>query len=140
MLSYPLKHREHTNISQTLRCFHPFRNLPPSQKLWKKSSKSSKSIPTRILRTWTSVTSPKTHHQPQHPPPPPHPPPKNNTSYNHHTNHSTRSPFLHTTQLQTNTSPKSRIQLQNHNFKVHQPNTHNLTNCHNHTIHSHTEM
>ena len=56
---------------------------------------TSKSASMKFLRTRASVTSPKTRHQPQHP--------LIISSYSHHTNHSTRSPFLRTqlhTQLQ----------------------------------------
>ena len=95
-----LKEMRTRGQSNPFHCFHSFRNLPKSQKLWKKSSKS---MPTKILMTWTSVTSPKTRHQPRHPLP------KNPTNYIRHTNHSTRSPFLHTTQLQRKTTPKRRI-------------------------------
>ena len=109
-------------------CFDSFRNLPPSQKLWKKTFKST---PMAILRTWTSVTSPKTRRKPQHP--------VKTASYIHHTNHSTRSLLLHTTQLQAKTIPKRKIQLQNHSFNVHQPNIQDVTTQHNHTIHCHTE-
>ena len=71
------------------------------------------------------------HPRPRHPP--------KTTGYIHHSNHSTRSWFLHTTQLQAKTILKRRIQFQNHNFKVHQPSTHDLTNHHNHTIYCDTE-
>ena len=108
-------------------CFNSFRNLPPSQKLWKKTLKST---PMRILRIWTSVTSPKTRRKPQHP--------LKTASYIHHTNYS-RSLLLHTTQLQVKTITPKKIQLQNHNFNVHQPNSQDLTTQHNHTIHCHTE-
>ena len=53
--------------------------------------------------------------------------------------HSTKSLFLHTTQLQTKTIPKRRTQPQNHNSKVHQPNIHELTTHHNCAIHCSTE-
>ena len=113
--------------SNSFPCFHSFRNLPPSQKLWKKFSKST---PSRKLRTWTSVTSPKTRRQPWHP--------QKTTSYIHHTNYTTKSPFLHT-QLQIEATPKRRIHFQNHNFKVHQPNTHNISTCYNQAIHCNPE-
>ena len=108
-------------------CFYSFRNFLSSQKLWKKSTKSTSM---KILRTWTSVTSPKTRRKPQHP--------LKTTGYIHHTNHSTRSPFFHT-QAQIKTILKRRIQLQNRNSKVHQPSTHDLTTYQNHAIHCHTE-
>ena len=66
-----LKEMRTRGQSNPFHCFHSFRNLPKSQKLWKKSSKS---MPTRILMTWTSVTSPKTRHQPRHPLPKKNPP------------------------------------------------------------------
>ena len=78
-------------------------------------------------RTWTSVTSPKTRQKPREP--------LKTTGYNHHTNHSARSPFLHI-QLQIKTTLKRRIQLQNRISKVHQTNTHNLTTYHNYAIHT----
>ena len=109
-------------------CFNSFRNLPPSQKLWKKTLEST---PMRILRTRTSVTSPKTRRKPQNP--------LKTTNYIHHTNYSTRSLLLHTTQLQAKTITPKKIQLQNHNFNVHQPKSQDLTTQHNHTIHCHTE-
>ena len=108
-------------------CFHFFRNLQTSQKLWKKFSKS---VSRRILRTWTSVTSPKASQKARHI--------LKTTGYIHHTNHSTKSPLLHT-QLQIKTTRKRRIQTQNRNSKIHQPNTHDLTTHHNHAIHCHTE-
>ena len=49
------------------------------------------------------MTSPKARQKPWHP--------LKTTTYIHHTNHSTRSPFLHT-QLQIKTTLKRRIQLQ----------------------------
>ena len=55
-------------------CFHNFRNLPQSRKLLKRSLKSMPT-PTKISTTWTSLTSPKTPHQPLHPPPFPKKPP-----------------------------------------------------------------
>ena len=39
-------------------------------------------------------------------PPPPLSPKKNNTAYIHHTNHSTKISFLHTTQFQAKKTPK----------------------------------
>ena len=90
----------------SLLCFQSFRNFPPSQKLWKKSPKSTL---TGILRTWISVTSLKSRHQPRHL--------LKLSGHIHHTNHSIRSSFLHTTQLQIKTTPKRRIQIQNHNSK-----------------------
>ena len=59
-------------------CFHSFRNPPPLQKLWKESSKST---PTRILRTWTLVTSTQDT-SPMPAPPPPHT--LKTTGYIHH--------------------------------------------------------
>ena len=103
-------------------CFRSFRNLPPSQQLWRKSSKSTL---VRMLRTWASVIPPKTRQKPCHP--------LKITGYIHHPNHFTRIPFLHT-QFQIKTTLERRIQLQNRNSKVHQPNTHNLTTQHNHAI------
>ena len=117
-----LKEMRMQGQSNPFPCFHSFRKLPPSQKLWKKSSKST---PTRTLRVWTSVTLPKTRHQTQHS--------LKTTGYIHHIKH-TRSPFLQTIQLQTKTT-----QLQNHNSKVHQSNNHDLTTHKNHSIHCHNE-
>ena len=91
----------------SLPCFQSFRNLPLSQKLRKESSKSTL---TGIFRTWISVTSLKTRHKPMHP--------LKTSSYIHHTNHSTRSPLLYTTQPRTKETPKRRTQMQNHNSKT----------------------
>ena len=115
-----LKEMRMRGQSKVFPCFCSFRNFPPSQKLWKKSLKS----------TWTSVTSPKTRQKPRRP--------LKTTGYIHHTNNSTRSPFLHT-QLQIKANLKRRIQLQNRNSKVNHPNTHDLTNYRNQAIHCHTE-
>ena len=49
------------------------------------------------------------------------------------------SPFFHTSHLKIKTPPKRRIQLQNHNSKVRQANTHDLTTHYNHTIYYQTE-
>ena len=113
--------------SNSFPCFHSFRNLPPSQKSWKKFSKST---PSRKLRAWTSVTSPKTRRQLWHP--------QKTTSYIHHTNYTTKSPFFHT-QLQIEATRKRRIHFPNHNFKIYQPNTHNISTRYNQAIHCHPE-
>ena len=114
---YVTQGNEQAGSVQTFPFFSLFQEPPPFQKFWKKSSKS---MPTKVLRTWTSVSSPKTRHQPQHP--------LKTTGYINKSNHSTRTtPFLRTTQLQTLTIYKRRIQLLNHNFKFHQPNIYELT-------------
>ena len=106
-LPYPLKSLEHINISQPLPMFSRFQEPSTSTKVMEKIFK---------VNAWTSMTSPKTCHQHWQPPSPT--PKKATTGYIHHTNHSTRCLFLHTTLLQTKTMSKTRIQFQNHNSKV----------------------
>ena len=62
---YPLKPMEHINIPQSLPVFLIFGEPSQSRTLLKRSSKS---MQTKISRTWTSVTSPKTRHQLRHQP------------------------------------------------------------------------
>ena len=108
-------------------CFHSFRNPPPLQKLWKESSKST---PTRILRTWTLVTSTQ---DTSPTPAPPHP--KNHWLHSP-SSPSTRSSFLDNIQLYTKTAPKRRIPLQNHKLSFH----HNHHNTHDHHLSCHFHL
>ena len=94
---------------------------------WKESSKST---PTRILRTWTLVTS----IQDTSPTPaPPHP--KNHWLHSP-SSPSTRSSFLDNIQLYTKTAPKRRIPLQNHKLSFH----HNHHNTHDHHLSCHFHL
>ena len=80
-----------------------------SQKVWKKSSR-------RILRTWNSVTSTKTHHEGQHPallPPPPKITSLTSTIL------TTPSTFHYSTPLSSNQKQPPKEQLSHWNTKAH---------------------